>query len=190
MCNAWLLMFQRLAIPDVILITPKRHGDERGYFSETYRENDYAEAGITGAFIQDNQAFSSQTGVLRGMHFQIPPYAQAKLVSCVRGKIYDVAVDIRKSSPTFGQYVGAELSAETGQQLYVPEGFAHGYLTLSENCLVQYKVTAYYNPEHERGLAWNDPALAIDWSLSGQSPILSPKDTHLPSLSEVQAWFG
>ncbi|MEL6827035.1 MAG: dTDP-4-dehydrorhamnose 3,5-epimerase [Pseudomonadota bacterium] len=182
-------MFQHLAIPEVILVTPKLHGDDSGYFSETVREIDYAEAGISGPFVQDNQAFSSQVGVLRGLHFQIPPTAQAKLVSCARGKIFDVAVDIRKSSPTFGHYVGTELSAENGQQLYIPEGFAHGYLTLSQDCLVQYKVSNYYSPEHERGLAWDDAGLEIDWPLAGRSPFVSEKDANLPGLDHRQTWF-
>ena len=182
-------MFQRLAIPDVIRVTPKRHGDDRGYFSETYRETAYAAGGIPGPFVQDNSAFSAQADVLRGFHFQIPPAAQAKLVSCARGRIFDVAVDIRASSPTFGQHVGAELSAENGHQLFVPEGFAHGYLTLTPDCLVQYKVSAYYSPEHERGLAWDDPDLEIDWPLAGRAPILSEKDANLPVLSTLQTWF-
>jgi len=182
-------MFQRLAIPDVILVTPKRHGDARGYFSETYRESDYAAAGIPGPFVQDNSAFSSQIDIIRGLHFQIPPAAQAKLVSCTHGRIFDVAVDIRTSSPTYGQYVGTELSAKNGEQLYIPEGFAHGYLTLTQECLVQYKVSAYYSPEHERGIAWDDPALNIDWPLVGQAPVLSEKDTALPVLSALETWF-
>lgn len=182
-------MFQRLAIPDVILVTPKRHGDERGYFSETYRESEYAAASIPGPFVQDNSAFSSQADTLRGLHFQIPPAAQAKLVSCARGRIYDVAVDLRTSSPTYGQYVGTELSAENGQQLYIPEGFAHGYLALTQDCLVQYKVSAYYSPDHERGVAWDDPHLNIDWPLVGPAPILSEKDAALPVLSALETWF-
>lgn len=182
-------MFQRLAIPDVILVTPKRHGDARGYFSETFRENIFAEAGMTGPFVQDNQAYSQEAGILRGLHFQIPPAAQAKLVSCSVGKIFDVAVDLRSSSETFGRSVCVELSAENGHQLYIPEGFAHGYMTMSETCLVQYKVTAYYSPEHERGLAWDDPELAIDWPLSGDAAILSVKDQNLPALSAQRAWF-
>lgn len=182
-------MFQRLAIPDVILVTPERHGDARGYFSETFRENVYADAGIAGPFFQDNQAYSQDVGVLRGLHFQIPPFAQAKLVTCSAGKIFDVAVDIRHASPTFGQSVGAKLTADNGHQLFIPEGFAHGYLTLTEACLVQYKVSAYYSPEHERGLAWDDPALGIDWPIGSRSPILSNKDTGLPRLDALQSWF-
>ena len=182
-------MFQRLTIPDVILATPKRHGDERGFFSETYRENDYADAGISGPFLQDNQAYSKQAGVLRGLHFQVAPMAQAKLVTCTQGKIFDVAVDIRRNSPTFGRYVSAELSAENGAQLFVPAGFAHGYLTMVEDCLVQYKVTAYYSPDDERGLAWDDPDIRIDWPSGATAPILSEKDAALPLLKDLEAVF-
>lgn len=183
-------MFQRLAIPDVILVTPKRHGDARGYFGETFRAAEYAENGIAGPFVQDNQAFSQQAGTLRGLHFQVPPSAQSKLVSCAQGAIFDVAVDLRQSAASFGQCVSAELSAENGHQLYIPPGFAHGYLTLSENCLVQYKVSAYYSPADEYGLAWDDPDIGVDWPLQGRSPILSTKDTDLPHLSAFQSPFA
>jgi dTDP-4-dehydrorhamnose 3,5-epimerase len=182
-------MFQRLAIPDVILITPKRHGDDRGYFSETYRASEYAAAGVSGPFVQDNQAYSKQVGVLRGLHFQVPPTAQGKLVSCTRGKIFDVAVDIRRGSPTFGRYVSAELSAGSGAQLFVPEGFAHGYMTLAEDCLVQYKVTAYYSPDDERGLSWNDADIGIAWPSASGTPILSNKDAALPRLQDLEHLF-
>ena len=182
-------MFERLAIPDVILVTPKRFGDARGYFSETFRENDYAGAGITGPFVQDNHAYSADAGVLRGLHFQKPPMAQAKLVRCVRGAILDVAVDIRKSSPTYGQHVSAELTAKNGAQLFVPVGFAHAYLTLTPNCEVEYKVTSYYAPETEGGLAWNDPEIAIDWPLPNGTPSLSQKDELLPRLADFESPF-
>ena len=182
-------MFQKLAIPDVILVTPKRHGDARGFFSETYRADAFAEAGIPGPFVQDNHAYSQQPGVLRGLHFQKPPHAQAKLVRCTQGAIYDVAVDIRQGSSTYGRYVGAELSAENGAQLYVPEGFAHGYLTLTPDCHVQYKTSAYYAPETEGGLAWNDPELGIDWPMGDLEIILSEKDKILPSLSALAPVF-
>ena len=182
-------MFQRLAIPEVILITPKRHGDDRGFFSETYREHEYAEAGISGPFVQDNQAYSKQAGVLRGLHFQVPPTAQGKLINCTQGKIFDVAVDIRRSSPTFGQYVSAELSSANGTQLFVPTGFAHGYMTLVEDCMVQYKVTAYYSPEDERGLAWDDADIGIDWPSGFARPTLSEKDAALPQLKDLKQVF-
>ena len=183
-------MFERLAIPDVILVTPKRFGDERGYFSETFRENDYAAAGITGPFVQDNHAYSAQAGVLRGLHYQRPPSAQAKLVRCTRGAIFDVAVDIRQGSKTFGKYVSAELSAENGAQLYIPVGFAHGYLTLTEQCDVLYKVSDYYSPEDEGGLAWDDPMLAIDWPMPISEIRLSEKDRALDRLAALYSPFA
>ena len=182
-------MFERLSIPDVILVTPKRHGDVRGFFSETYRADAFAEAGIPGPFIQDNQAYSQQPGILRGLHFQKPPAAQAKLVRCTQGAIYDVAVDIRQHSSTFGRHVGAELSAENGAQLYVPEGFAHGYLTLTPDCHVQYKASAYYAPETEGGITWDDPDLGINWPTDGIDVILSNKDKSLPTLSALAPIF-
>lgn len=179
------MQFQRLSIPDVILVTPKRFGDARGFFSETFRASVFEENGINGPFVQDNHAYSAQAGVLRGLHFQRPPKAQAKLIRCTRGTIFDVAVDIRKGSPTYGQHVSAELSADNGAQLFVPIGFAHGYLTLTEHCDVQYKVTDYYSPEDEGGLAWDDPELGIDWPLEKLSLRLSDKDMALPKLSEL-----
>lgn len=182
--------FQRLSIPDVVLVSPKRFGDSRGFFSETYRANKYVENGIAGPFVQDNHAYSADAGVLRGLHFQRPPTAQAKLVQCTRGAIFDVAVDIRRSSPTFGQHVSAELSAENGAQLYVPVGFAHGYLTLTADCDVQYKVSDYYSPEDEGGLAWDDPEVGIDWPLGPEHLTLSQKDKTLPTLSELHTPFS
>lgn len=182
-------MFQRLALPDVVLVTPKRHGDARGFFTETFRENAYQAAGIEGPFVQDNHAFSKDAGVLRGLHFQIAPFAQAKLVSCLQGEIFDVAVDLRRGSPTYGLHVSVILSAETGQQLFVPAGFAHGYLTLTPECHVVYKVSAYYDGPSERGLAWNDPALEIDWSFGPSGPILSEKDETHPRLEDLPEYF-
>lgn len=182
-------MFERLSIPDVILVTPKRHGDARGFFTETFRADAFVEAGIRGPFVQDNHAYSQQPGVLRGLHFQKPPHAQAKLVRCTHGAIYDVAVDIRQGSPTFGHHVGAELSGENGEQLYVPEGFAHGYLTLTPECHVQYKTSAYYAPETEAGLAWDDPELGINWPTDRINVILSDKDRTLPTLSALAPVF-
>ncbi len=179
------MKFQRLAIPDVILVTPKRFGDTRGFFSETFRENVFQENDITGPFVQDNHAYSAEAGVLRGLHFQRAPKAQAKLIRCTHGAIFDVAVDIRDGSPSFGQHVSVELSADNGAQLYIPEGFAHGYLTLTPDCHVQYKVTDYYSPGDEGGLAWDDPDIGVDWPLEGLSLALSDKDKKLPALKDL-----
>ncbi|MEL7112655.1 MAG: dTDP-4-dehydrorhamnose 3,5-epimerase [Pseudomonadota bacterium] len=183
------MKFERLAIADVILITPKRHGDARGFFSETFRADLYHSEGVAGPFVQDNVAYSEDGLVLRGLHYQIAPSAQAKLVTCTRGRIYDVAVDLRKRSPTFGQHVAKELSAETGQQLYIPVGFAHGYLTLTPGSEVRYKVSAYYSPDDERGLAWDDSEVGISWPLKGASPILSDKDKAAPTLGALKDTF-
>lgn len=182
-------MFQRLAIPDVILVQPKRFGDHRGFFSETFHAARYDEAGIHGPFVQDNHSLSREQGVLRGLHFQIAPSPQGKLVRCTRGRILDVAVDIRDGSPTYGQHVRAELTAENGHQLWVPVGFAHGFVTLEPDTEVQYKVTGYYDPDADRGLAWNDPALAIDWGLGTREPVLSDKDRNHPTLAELPSYF-
>ncbi len=179
------MKFQRLTIPDVILVTPKRFGDTRGFFSETFRESVFQENGITGPFVQDNHAYSAEAGVLRGLHFQHAPKAQAKLIRCTHGAIFDVAVDIREGSPSFGQHVSVELSAENGAQLFIPEGFAHGYLTLTVDCHVQYKVTNYYSPDDEGGLAWDDPDIGVDWPLEGLILELSDKDKKLPALKDM-----
>lgn len=182
-------MFTRLAISDVILVEPKRFGDHRGFFQETFHATRYEEGGITGPFVQDNHSLSREQGVLRGLHFQIAPSPQGKLVRCTAGKILDVAVDIRKGSPTYGQHVSAELSAENGAQLWVPVGFAHGFVTLTPDTEVQYKVTGYYDADADRGLAWDDPALGIDWALAGQEPVLSDKDKQHPTLAELPDHF-
>jgi len=154
---------ERLAIPDLILIEPARFGDDRGFFSEVWSRRTLAAHGITADFVQDNHSLSRQKGVVRGLHFQRPPTAQAKLVRVVRGSILDIAVDIREGSPTYGQHVACELSAANWQQLWIPAGFAHGFVTLEEDTEVLYKVDAYYDRATDAGIAWNDPALAIDW---------------------------
>jgi len=176
----------RLAIPDVLLITPKRHGDARGFFSETYSRKTLAEAGFDKVFVQDNHSLSEKRGVLRGLHFQRPPFMQDKLLRVTQGAIYDVAVDIREGSPTFGRWVGAELSADNWSQLLVPAGFAHGFVTLTPNCAVLYKVTADYAPQTEGGLAWNDPALGIDWPVPADEIITNPRDGSWPVLAELE----
>ena len=172
-----------------IVITPRRIGDERGWFSETYNARRLAEPGILNIFCQDNQSLTRAPGTLRGLHFQRPPHAQAKLVRCLAGRIFDVAVDIRRGSPTFGQWVGVELSADNGKQLFIPIGYAHGFLTLEPDCMVAYKVDAFYSAECDTGIAWNDPDIGIDWPLEG-APQLSVKDAELPSLAALDAEFG
>jgi dTDP-4-dehydrorhamnose 3,5-epimerase len=177
------------AIPDVKLIRPRRFGDHRGFFSETYNRQALAKAGINLDFVQDNHSLSVQRGVVRGLHFQVPPFAQDKLLRVVRGRVFDVAVDLRRSSPTFGRHVTAELSAENWTQILVPIGFAHGFVTLEENTEVIYKVTNYYAPSHDRGILWNDPDLAIPWPIAGAEAILSEKDKAQPRFADVGGVF-
>jgi len=173
--------FQRLAIPDVILIQAPNWRDERGFFRETYKFSEFAAHGINLPFVQDNHS-RSRRGVLRGLHYQKNPRAQGKLVRVVHGEIFDVAVDIRQRSPTFGKWIGVTLSADENQMLYIPPGFAHGLCVLSDEADVIYKVTAEYAPDLDRGIIWNDPDLAIEWPLA--QPILSPKDARLPRLRD------
>jgi dTDP-4-dehydrorhamnose 3,5-epimerase len=180
---------EALAIQEVKLLTPKIFRDERGFFSETYNRQVLAAAGIDRTFVQDNQSLSRTKGVLRGLHFQIPPHPQGKLVRVTRGAIFDVAVDIRRGSPSFGRHVSAILSADNWSQLWVPEGFAHGYCTLEPDTEVIYKVTDFYAPECDRGLAWDDPDLGIAWPLSGTQAILSDKDRRHPGLRDLPAHF-
>ena len=178
---------QRLAIPDVVLFTPKVFGDERGFFFESFKQSVFeAATGLRRAFVQDNHS-KSQRGVLRGLHYQLPPKAQGKLVRVVQGEVFDVAVDIRKSSPTFGRWVGARLSAENKQQMWIPEGFAHGFVTLSETAEFLYKTTDYYAPECERCIAWDDPAIGVDWHFPG-TPQLSAKDRLGVPLGEAEVF--
>lgn len=171
--------FKRLEDIDLILIKPKIFGDDRGSFAETYKKRDFEEAGIKGEFVQDNYSKSNH-GVLRGLHFQREPYAQAKIVRCIRGVIYDAAVDLRKYSPTFSKYFTAVLSEYNHYQLYIPRGFAHGFLVLSDNAEVTYKVDNIYSPECESGLIWNDPDLDISWPYD--EPILAKRDKDWPTL--------
>ena len=178
--------FERLAIPDVILIEPDIIGDERGLFMESFKASAFARGGIPDAFVQDNQARSTQ-GVLRGLHYQKRAKAQAKLVRVVAGEIFDVAVDLRRQSPTFGRWVGVRLSGSNHLMLYVPGGFAHGYCVLSDAADVLYKTSAEYDPSRERGVIWNDPALAITWPL--ERPHLSARDMALPMLRDADNDF-
>lgn len=172
------------AIQDVILLTPPRFNDARGFFSETWNAQRFAAAGIPGPFVQDNHATSSERGVIRGLHLQIAPNPQGKLIRVVRGAIWDVAVDIRRGSPTYGKHVGVVLSADNWQQLWIPAGFLHGYCTLEHNTEVIYKVTAPWDREAERGVVWNDPQLAVPWPIPEREAILSDKDRKLPRLAE------
>ena len=182
---------QSLAIPDVKLIVPRIYRDARGFFSETFSTRGLSEAaGITETFVQDNHSMSTEAGVLRGLHFQIPPDAQDKLVRVVRGAIFDVAVDIRLNSPTYGRHVSAILSAANWTQMWVPKGFAHGYCTLEPETEVVYKTTAFYVPQHDKGLAWNDRALGIAWPEGVRPELLSTKDKVQPTLAELPAYFG
>lgn len=176
-------------IPDLKILTPKRIGDARGFFAETYSHRALEAAGISVPFVQDNQSLSREKGVVRGLHYQLPPFAQGKLIRVLRGAIWDVAVDIRRSSPTFGQHFGLELSADNFRQLWIPPGFAHGFSTLTSDAEVVYKVTAYYSPQHDRGILWNDPELKIDWRVDTSGVVLSDKDTKHPRLNEAKELF-
>ncbi len=181
--------FRRLHIPDVVLIVPPRFEDKRGWFMESYNAARLAERGIKNEFLQDNQAFSCNAGTVRGLHFQRPPEAQAKLVRVLHGAIYDVAVDLRKKSATYGKFAAAKLSAKGGEQLFIPTGFAHGYCTLENETEVLYKVDARYAPEAEAGLLWNDPDLGIPWPVDSSAAYLSEKDLKLPRLRDLQNPF-
>jgi dTDP-4-dehydrorhamnose 3,5-epimerase len=183
------LQVKSTAIAEVKEIAPVRHRDRRGFFSEIFRDDSLREHGIDVAFVQENQSLSVDRGVVRGLHFQAPPMAQAKLVRVGAGAILDVAVDIRRGSPTWGRHVAIVLSAAAGNQLFVPEGFAHGFCTLEPNTEVIYKVSRYYSREHDYGLAWNDPALGIDWRVAEDATILSDKDRHQPTLADLPAYF-
>lgn len=175
----------------VVLIKPRRFGDDRGWFSETYNARSYADLGVDVAFVQDNHSLSKPAGTLRGLHFQTPPHGQDKLVRCLRGRIWDVAVDVRNGSPTYGQWVAAELTADNGHQLFVPVGFLHGFLTLEPDTEVAYKVSDFYAPECDGGIAWDDADLALPWPLpDGAPPILSGKDGRQPKLAEFDSPFA
>ena len=173
-----------LEIAEVILIRPDKYLDVRGYFMESYSRAPFLSAGIDADFIQDNQSLSLMTGTLRGLHFQRAPAEQAKLVRILQGSVFDVAVDIRPKSPTYGRWCGATLTAERGEQLFVPRGFAHGFVTLEPNTVVLYKVDGPYSREAEGGIRWNDPALKIDWPIPAGGPILAERDSQLPFLRD------
>ncbi len=184
------LKIQALNIPEVLLITPQRFGDARGFFAETYAVARLAEAGVALPFVQDNQSFSAAAGTLRGLHCQVAPHIQGKLVRVLRGAIWDVAVDARPGSPSFGRFAAAELSAENFAQLWVPPGFLHGFCTLVPDTEVFYKVTAPYDRAGERGVMWNDPTLALPWPVPAGGPVLSDKDCILPGWDAAATWFA
>jgi dTDP-4-dehydrorhamnose 3,5-epimerase len=183
------MQIEPLNIPDVLLITPPKFGDSRGFFSETWNEAKLAAQGFTQHFVQDNQSLSTQPGTIRGLHCQADPFAQGKLVRVVRGAIWDVAVDARHGSPTFGQFAAATLSAENWAQLWIPPGFLHGFCTLEADTEVIYKVTGAYDKASERGVIWNDPDLALPWPVPPGGAILSDKDQVLPQLRDCGVWF-
>lgn len=178
-----------LALPGVLLLVPPRFHDARGWFSETYNAPKWKDIGIDVEFVQDNHSFSSAKGTLRGLHFQGPPYAQDKLVRCTRGRIWDVVVDFRTGSPTFGKWVGAELTAEKGEQIFVPKGFLHGFVTMEADCEVVYKVSSVYAPECDGGVIWNDPEIGIAWPVDEAEVSLSDKDAKLPCLADIKSPF-
>lgn len=183
------LIVEPSAIPDVLLIRPVRHDDARGFFSEVYSRRAFAAAGIDIEFVQDNYSRSVERGVVRGLHFQVPPFAQHKLIWVARGAIFGVAVDLRWGSPTYGRAVTRTISAESWSQLLVPAGFAHGYCALEPNTDIAYKVSAYYSPEHDRGLLWSDPALGIAWPVATSEAILSERDRRHPTLAVLPRYF-
>jgi dTDP-4-dehydrorhamnose 3,5-epimerase len=184
------MLVQDTPLVGVKIVTPKKFGDHRGFFSEVYNEATWRAAGLDIRFVQDNHSLSAEAGTIRGLHFQIAPHAQAKLVRAVRGRILDVAVDLRRSSPTFGRHFATELSADNWAQLFVPVGFAHGFCTLTEDVEVLYKVSELYSAAHDRGLAWDDPDLAIAWPVVAQSAVLSDKDRRWPRLRDLKETFA
>jgi len=182
------MIVESTTIPDVKRIIPQRFTDGRGFFAETYHQAKLADLGIDVNFVQDNHSLSAKAGTVRGLHFQAAPHAQAKLVRCGRGAIFDVAVDIRRGSPSFGKWVGTELSADNGHQILIPAGFAHGFVTLQPDSEIIYKCSDYYAPEFEGTLRWNDPAIGIDWPLSGRAA-LNERDANAPLLADLKSPF-
>lgn len=178
-----------LSIAEVLLVQPRKRADNRGYFVETFSRRDFEQFGVGHEFVQDNQSFSSRPGTVRGLHFQLPPHAQSKLVRVLKGKIFDLAVDLRRGSPTFGKWCSTTLTAESGDQVFVPRGFAHGFCTLAPDVEVAYKVDDYYAPECDAGIRWNDPAIGIEWPIAATDAIMSQKDLGLPLLGEFTSPF-
>jgi dTDP-4-dehydrorhamnose 3,5-epimerase len=180
---------ERLPISEIIRIRPRKFTDSRGYFLETFRRSDFASMGINCDFVQDNESLSLKAGTIRGMHFQLPPHTQAKLVRVLRGTIFDVGIDLRCDSQTYGKWCGMRLSAEGGEQLFIPRGFAHAFCTLEPDTIVAYKVDAYYAPQSDTGLIWNDPQIAVDWPIPPEAVLVSDKDGKLPSLQSFASPF-
>ena len=183
------MQVEHLNIPDVRLLSPRKHDDRRGFFSETYNKKAFAALGIYIDFVQDNHSYSADKGTVRGLHFQTPPFAQDKLVRVARGSVFDIAVDLRQGSSSYGRHVSAVLSADAWNQILVPIGFAHGFMTLEPDTEVIYKVSNYYAPDHDKGLLWNDPALGINWPISDDEAVFSEKDGKLPRLAELGTPF-
>lgn len=185
-----IMQFNSFPISALLEICPQRHGDERGYFAEIFRQRDFDENAGPTTFVQENESLSARAGTIRGLHFQTEPYAQGKLVRCTAGAIFDVAVDLRTGSPTFGQWAAVELTPAKGNLLWIPPGFAHGFCTLEPNSVVNYKVTSYYAPECDKGVSWNDPAIGIVWPAVADSDTLSPKDRIQPLLAALPICFA
>ena len=183
------MLIEETKLPGVVILTPRRFGDARGFFSESWHRARMAEAGLDYDFVQDNHSMSAAVGTLRGLHFQAPPHAQTKLIRCGRGRFFDVAVDIRVGSPTYGKWVGVDLSFENGKQLLVPAGFLHGFVTREPDTEIVYKCTDYYNPEADGAVRWNDPEIGVDWDLGELEPVLSEKDAKAPMLAELGEVF-
>lgn len=184
------MYISELPLAEIKVLCPRKHGDSRGLFSEVYNKRTFAESGVEIDFVQDNHSFSVERGTVRGLHFQPPPVAQYKLVRVVRGSVFDVAVDLRRCSATYGRHVSVVLSAEAWNQVLIPIGFAHGFMTLEPNTEVVYKVSNYYSPDHDMGLLWNDPALGIQWPLPAEEAVLSDKDRGHPRLAELETPFS
>lgn len=184
-----MLQIESTAIPDVLILTTRWFEDERGAFTEAFNADRWEAAGLVSAFTQDAQSLSRPVGTVRGLHFQRPPMAQTKIIRILRGALWDVAVDIRVGSPTYGKWVGVELSAANRRQLYIPQGFAHGFVTLEPDTEALYKLGANYSPEHESGIRWDDPTLGIDWPLPVANPVISERDANFPSLNQLEAHF-
>ncbi len=183
------MKIEETPLPGLLVLTPVRHGDTRGFFSESYSARELAQAGVTAGFVQDNHSLSARAGTVRGLHFQAPPHAQGKLVRCGRGRLFDVAVDIRRGSPSYGAWFGVELSFENGKQIYVPPGFAHGFSTRAPDTEIIYKCTDYYAPDTEGALRWNDPQIGIDWGVDPADAVLSAKDAAAPLMAAFQSPF-